>query len=71
MKIHGHFEASLDFRRAELPYMSSPSRTGDDRETKCWLPHFLTDRPGLRDDGDGKQPFVLALGKKHGADVCR
>lgn len=70
MKIHGRFEVSLGFRRAELPYMSSPSRTGHDRETKCWLPHFLTNWPGPWDDGDGNQPFELALGKKHGADVC-
>lgn len=61
MKIHGCFGASLDFRRAELPYVSNPSWKFNDRETEHWVPHFLTDWPGLGEDRDGEWSFPLGL----------
>ena len=54
MKIHGCFGVSLDFRRAELLYVSSPSWKFNDREAEHWVPHLLTDWPGLREDRDGE-----------------
>lgn len=61
MKIHGRFAASLDFRRAELLYMSNLSWKFNDREAECWMPCFLMDWTGISEDGDGQWSFPLGL----------
>lgn len=59
MKIHVCFQASLDFRKTALLYVSNPSWAINDRETKSWLPHFLTNQSGPSGDG---MPAALPAG---------